>query len=670
MATITSNGSKGHHKFTLEVNETSYSLDNNTSEISFTFKLSPVVKNYDWSGWGSYISYTVTINGTNYTGTIPKYDGTSTVTLKSGTQTISHEDDGTKSISISFSVSDGAGKSYTPGNASASGSVVLTSIPRQATIDSAPDFNDENNPKITYSNAAGNSVSSLQACISLTGSNADIAYRDISKTGSEYTFNLTETERNVLRNNCTTANSRTVVFIIKTVIGNNTYYSTLTRTLSIVNATPTAGSLSYEDRNSTISAITQNNQHIVRNQSSLRVNYGSATAKKGASISNYKITFNGSTQTKYSSGYIDYGVVNISSNTTVTVIATDTRGNTVTTSATITIFDWILPSAVISLKRVNNYEDTTKLKVQANISSVNSKNAIQSIKWRSKKTSDSSWLDYTSINNNTEYSITKDKAYAWDFQVEIKDKFGTTTYNLTLGKGVPILYLDIKNLAVGINAYPSAGETLKVDGTVSGKKFINDTNNMYAPWYMYQKEIDLTSFNADTYYPVVSNQIPYGGFHRIMEATQLNSGSIPSWSTHNQGFTSVIDILSLSGGWGTTDGQTIILKDYYSFSNVKPGWYQQLTNSSRACFFLRGGGKYRLFSDFKTEWTIYTSSTTISSQTIAPTTNASSSVGNQIAFTNNIPSVPTNLSQLTNDILLSGTSLPSSASNGTVFLLY
>ncbi len=284
MATISSNGSKGHHKFTLEVNETSYSLDNNTSEISFTFKLSPVVKNYDWSGWGSYISYTVTINETNYTGTIPKYDGTSTVTLKSGTQTISHEDDGTKSISISFSVSDGAGKSYTPGNASASGSVVLTSIPRQATIASAPDFNDENNPKITYSNAAGNSVSSLQACISLTGSNADIAYRDISKTGSEYTFNLTETERNVLRNNCTTSNSRTVVFIIKTVIGNNTYYSTLTRTLSIVNATPTAGSLSYEDRNSTISAITQNNQHIVRNQSSLRVNYGSATEKKGASI--------------------------------------------------------------------------------------------------------------------------------------------------------------------------------------------------------------------------------------------------------------------------------------------------------------------------------------------------------------------------------------------------
>ena len=37
MANIAANGSKGHHKFTLDVVENSYNIANNTSEIAFTF---------------------------------------------------------------------------------------------------------------------------------------------------------------------------------------------------------------------------------------------------------------------------------------------------------------------------------------------------------------------------------------------------------------------------------------------------------------------------------------------------------------------------------------------------------------------------------------------------------------------------------------------------------
>ena len=134
MANITANGSKGHHRFTLEVIENSYDIANNTSEIAFTFKISPIQSGWDWSGWGGSVSYTVTINGTSYTGTIPSYNGSSTVTLKSGTQTVGHNNDGTKSIDFSFSVKDSTGKNYTPGTASASGSLTLTTIPRTSSI--------------------------------------------------------------------------------------------------------------------------------------------------------------------------------------------------------------------------------------------------------------------------------------------------------------------------------------------------------------------------------------------------------------------------------------------------------------------------------------------------------------------------------------------------------
>lgn len=124
---ISANGSKGHHKFTLQVVEDTTS--GNYSYLSYTFKLSPIYTSYRWNGWGNKISYTVTINGNNYTGTIPAYDGYATVTLKSGSNiAVEHNSDGTKTINISFSVTDGANQSYTCGNASASGTFTLSTL--------------------------------------------------------------------------------------------------------------------------------------------------------------------------------------------------------------------------------------------------------------------------------------------------------------------------------------------------------------------------------------------------------------------------------------------------------------------------------------------------------------------------------------------------------------
>ena len=128
--TLAANGAKGHHKFTLTVTENSTSTSNNTSSVSFSFVISPVKNGWDWYDWGTNISYTVTINGSKYTGSIPAYDGYSTVTLKSSSLSVKHSSDGSKTINISFSVTDGAGQYYTCGKASASGRMALTTIPR------------------------------------------------------------------------------------------------------------------------------------------------------------------------------------------------------------------------------------------------------------------------------------------------------------------------------------------------------------------------------------------------------------------------------------------------------------------------------------------------------------------------------------------------------------
>ena len=132
--TITGNGSRGHHKFTLTVTENSKNDSANTSNISFKFELSPIQSGWDWAMQGSNISYNITINETHYTGTISDYNGSSTVTLKNGTLNVAHDAAGTKTMNFSFKVTDHDGLSYTCGSASASGSMTLTPTSGQGLV--------------------------------------------------------------------------------------------------------------------------------------------------------------------------------------------------------------------------------------------------------------------------------------------------------------------------------------------------------------------------------------------------------------------------------------------------------------------------------------------------------------------------------------------------------
>ena len=459
MASVQTSSYEGRY-LKLTVYEESYSIANNTSTVRWTLEsIGGSVNYYTIYNWGVWVNGQ-TIYGSQTTAwnsyAFPAKTGSTT-----GTITVNHNADGTAS-DVGFQLN---GSVFTNRTNSYTGSISLTRIPRQANLTSAPDFNDEANPTIGYSNPAGNSVSSLDACISLTGSRDDIGYRAVSKTGSSYTFNLTEAERNVLRGACPNSNSLSVKFYLRTVISGNTYYSIISKTMTIVNGTPTfsASNISYKDSNSTTVAVTGNNQKLVQSLSNLLATITSATAKKSASISKYEATINGVTKTITSAGNIDFGVINSANNLTLSVKVTDSRGNTATASKTVTFLAWVLPTAIISLKRKNNYEDQSYLTVNATYSSVDSKNSV-TIKYQYKKTTESSYTSLTTIGNGSQKTLTLSKDYAWDFKIVITDKFGTTTYNTVLAKGKFILFVDTKKLSVGVNCFPTKTESLEVNG--------------------------------------------------------------------------------------------------------------------------------------------------------------------------------------------------------------
>ena len=144
--------------FTLELTlvENSTSTSGNTSSVSYTLKLKSTTKDF----YQYRVGATVALDGRTvatrdrYTAAQIGIGTYSSVTLISGTATVGHGADGTKTMALSYSL-DMASASYTPGPMSGSGSMALTTIPREAKMTGAPNFTDDDNPTITYSNPGG-----------------------------------------------------------------------------------------------------------------------------------------------------------------------------------------------------------------------------------------------------------------------------------------------------------------------------------------------------------------------------------------------------------------------------------------------------------------------------------------------------------------------------------
>lgn len=277
-------------------------------------------------------------------------------TIKTGSFTLTHNLLGELTINGNIKAASNSVEPNLFGNASWE----LNKIPRQATITAAPNFTDEDNPTITYSNLVGNDVSKLEACISLTGENPDIAYRDIPKAGTTYTFNLTDSERAILRNSCVNAKSRDVYFYIRTTIGSTVLHYNLKRTLTIVNAEPTVSATAVDQGTVSIT-LTGDTSKMIKGYNTINVSM-TATAKKGATISSYKIT-NGSNVINTASG-----LFNNAESGAFVFTATDSRGYSSSKTVNLTVIPYVPLTCNVNAKIELNATDSTKADITFEIS--------------------------------------------------------------------------------------------------------------------------------------------------------------------------------------------------------------------------------------------------------------------------------------------------------------
>lgn len=379
------------------------------------------------------------------------------VTLGTTTHRVTHNSDGSKSCTINdiFNINatiDGSKVS----NITASGNITLDAIPRQATITSANDFTDDGAPSLSYSNAGGFTAS---AALIFGGKTINRANAITGKSGT-YNFSLTDAERETLRAACTGI-SMQVTYRLTTTIGGTAHTSEVNRTMSMSDAAPILGAVSYADANQATVAVTGDNQVIVQRQSDLQVSFSAATGQKGATISRYEVTFAGVTKTASSVMTLDFGKVDVSSDMPLVFYAVDSRGLKTSTIITVKVEPWWEPTSTVELQRKNNFEPETHITVNAWYASLNSKNDVTiSAKYRKAGSSDA-WST-VALTNGLEATVTCERDYAYEWRIVTADKLGSTTQTLTLGRGIPTFFIDTAKSSVGVNCFPAANDVLQL----------------------------------------------------------------------------------------------------------------------------------------------------------------------------------------------------------------
>lgn len=371
---------------------------------------------------------------------------------------VAHNADGTKTAQLTDTFNINAAiDGVKVGSITASGSISLDRIARNATIVTANDFTDETNPVLTYSNPSGFAcdVSIEFAGGSITRAGA------ASGAGGSYTMQLTDAERETLRTASKNTSALPITYVLKTTIDGTACYSRADRKMNVVDAAPELGAVSYEDTNAATVAVTGDKSRIIQNHSTLTVTVPTATAKKGATIASYTIAFGGVAKTVKAAGAVSLGAVDVSYSQALTVTATDGRGFTASQSVQVTVDDYSAPTAVIDLHRLNNFEPETYITAHARYSYLNGKNSV-TIAAKFKKVSDSSYGTPIALEDSSQSTVTCDRDSAYDFVVTVADRLETTEYNLTLGKGIPSFFIDTKKSSVGVNCLPSQSDVLQL----------------------------------------------------------------------------------------------------------------------------------------------------------------------------------------------------------------
>ena len=419
----------------LEVKQVSQSIDGNTSRVSWALRL------YRPASVSSSTAkpYSVTANGKVVASGSTTIGGSGTKTIASGTETISHNSDGTKTISFSFSLQfdiTWSGQQITTG--SASGSLALSQIPRATT----PTLNPKtvtigSSITISLPRASGSFTHTLQH--DFNGEWATFA----TDVGTSYTLTTPMTWCNAVQNSTSgTGRIRCLTYNGTKLIGEKIATFTATVPASVV------PSISAVNISEAAAGIAAKFGAYVQGHSKLSVSISAAGAYD-STIKKYETQISG---IPYTGNTFTTDIIPDSGTIPVAVTVTDSRGRKATTTKNIAVLEYTNPT-ITTFKAdraqstgVSDEDEGTYLlaNVKFSISPVGNKND-KSYKLEYMQTSAAEWtevlsgsvydLDGTLLSQSGILNID----HEYQVRLTISDYFKSVTFVANISSGFTLI---------------------------------------------------------------------------------------------------------------------------------------------------------------------------------------------------------------------------------------
>lgn len=445
MASGTINGSCDNKRYILTCEWTSTANTSaNTSSITAKVYL-------NGNGYTTSSSYwSCIINGTTVTSNKNASIGGKTL-LGTRTWTVNHNDDGTASVGISFSYSNGLSSSgtYTTKTGSGSATVRLDTIARGSSMSLSRSSATIGSDSITVNITRNSSAYKHKVKLIL----GDTTYLLAENVDTSYTF----TPSMSYCNKITTATSGTATVKVETLTGTNgSWIAETTKTLTLnvpSNVVPSVGI--------SVVANNQTNGISVAGKTTFTVKPVNANGSYGSTITSYSIT--GGNLNSVSSNGATTGTLN-GGDYTFVVKVTDSRGRTAEASKAETVHAYSSPTISARAFRCNKdgTESSSGVYIAVNFSweitnlANNNSNAKQYF-IQYKTSSASSYTTSVDWTNLSSYSGSMTKVLSQTFsttssyniQLKVKDSFGTTTSTLSVSTISALLNIEKNGVGVG-----------------------------------------------------------------------------------------------------------------------------------------------------------------------------------------------------------------------------
>ena len=445
MASGTINGSCDNRRYILTCEWTSTpNTSANTSSITAKVYL-------NGNGYTTSSSYwSCVINGTTVTSNKNASIGGKTL-LGTRTWTVNHNNDGTASVGISFSYSNGLNSSgtYTTKTGSGSATVRLDTIARGSSMSLSRSSATIGSDSITVNITRNSSAYKHKVKLIL----GDTTYLLAENVDTSYTF----TPSMSYCNKITTATSGTATVKVETLTGaNGSWIAETTKTLTLnvpSNVVPSVGI--------SVVANNQTNGVSVADKTTFTVKPVNANGSYGSTITSYSIT--GGNLNSVSPNGTTTGTLNAGDYTFV-VKVTDSRGRTAEASKVETVHAYSSPTISARAFRCNKdgTESSSGVYIAVNFSweitnlANNNSNAKQYF-IQYKTSSASSYTTSVDWTNLSSYSGSMTKVLSQTFsttssyniQLKVKDSFGTTTSTLSVSTISALLNIEKNGVGVG-----------------------------------------------------------------------------------------------------------------------------------------------------------------------------------------------------------------------------